>query len=166
MIWQLVKRDPLWRNALIGMAVSAVVCPALPRKFIGMLAFLVGMYWLQSQPQRRATDFQAALPIRACDLFLARILSFFALVWLPVARGAALLLARRQPGGDGGAASVGGRRDCGFPNGCGRLDDDCVDPQLYDLAGAVCAASRSTAGLRRGLRGAVLEHLAPASAGV
>jgi hypothetical protein len=100
MIWQLVKRDPLWRNALIGMAVSAVVCPALPRKFIGMLAFLVGMYWLQSQPQRRATDFQAALPIRACDLFLARILSFFALVWLPVASGAALLLAVGKPAED------------------------------------------------------------------
>src|ERR1035437_1995476 len=73
---------------------------------------------------------------------------------------------RRILGVGAGGAIVAGARDCGFPNGCGHLDDDCVDRQLYDLAGAVCAASRSTAGLRRGLRGAVLEHLAPASAGV
>lgn len=99
MIWQLVKRDPIWRSALFCTA-GAFVCPALPRAFIGMFGFLVGMYWLQSQPQRRATDFQAALPIRACDLFLARILSFFALVWLPVASGAALLLAVGKPAED------------------------------------------------------------------
>src|ERR1035437_7154231 len=73
---------------------------------------------------------------------------------------------RRILGVGAGGAIVEGARDCGFPNGCGHLDDDCVDRQLYDWAGAVCAASRSTAGLRRGLRGAVLEHLAPASAGV
>src|ERR1019366_2650103 len=97
MIWQLVKRDPAWRNALIFTAVSAVACPALPRGFIGMFVFVVGMFWFRSQPQQRATLFQAALPIRACDLFLARILAFFALVWLPVASGAAfLLLARRR----------------------------------------------------------------------
>ena len=30
MIWQLVKRDPAWRNALIFTAVSAVACPVLP----------------------------------------------------------------------------------------------------------------------------------------
>ena len=113
MIWQLVKRDPLWRNALVCAAVSAVVCPALPREFIGMLAFFVGVYWLQSQPQRRATDFQAALPIRACDLFLARILAFFALVWLPVAIAATVFLLAGRPANDavilmevGGGASV------------------------------------------------------------
>src|ERR1035441_6796229 len=97
MIWQLVKRDPLWRGTLICTAVGAVACPALPRGFIGLFGWLIGMYWLQSQPHRRATDFQAALPIRACDLFLARIVSFFALVWLPVASGSALLLLVRRP---------------------------------------------------------------------
>jgi hypothetical protein len=92
MIWQLVKRDPAWRNALIFTAVSAVACPALPRGFIGMFVFVVGMFWFRSQPQQRATLFHAALPIRACDLFLARILALFAGVWLPLASGAALLL--------------------------------------------------------------------------
>ena len=43
MIWQLVKRDPAWRNALIFTAVGAVACPALPREFIGMFVFVVGM---------------------------------------------------------------------------------------------------------------------------
>jgi hypothetical protein len=97
MIWQLVKRDPAWRRALICAAAGAVICPALPREFIGMFAFVVGMLWLQSQPYRRATDFQAALPIRASDLFLVRILSYFALVWLPMASGAALLLLVGKP---------------------------------------------------------------------
>lgn len=92
MIWQLVKRDPAWRNALIFTAVGAVACPALPREFIGMFVFVVGMFWFRSQPQQRATLFHAALPIRACDLFLARILALFAGVWLPLASGAALLL--------------------------------------------------------------------------
>jgi hypothetical protein len=96
MIWQLVKRDPVWRAALISMA-GAVAYPALPRGLIGMFGFLIGMFWLQCHPHRRATSFQAALPIRACDLFLARILAFFALVWLPVASGGALLLLLRKP---------------------------------------------------------------------
>ena len=96
MIWPLVKRDPAWRGALIGMALSAAVC-ALAHEWIWMIGPLVGMYWLQCQPERRATDFQAALPIPASDLFLARILAFFALVWLPVASGAALLLLARRP---------------------------------------------------------------------
>jgi hypothetical protein len=92
MIWQLVKRDPAWRGALILTPIGAVGCSVLPREFIGMFVFVVGMFWFRSQPQQRATLFHAALPIRACDLFLARILALFAGVWLPLASGAALLL--------------------------------------------------------------------------
>jgi hypothetical protein len=97
MIWQLVKRDPAWRNALNCAAVSAVACLALPREFVGMFGLLVCMCWFLSQPQQRATLFQAGLPIRACDLFVARILTLFAGVWLPVASGAALLLLLGKP---------------------------------------------------------------------
>jgi hypothetical protein len=99
MIWQLVKRDSAWRGALIGMALSAAVC-ALAHGLIMMFSGLVLMYWLRSDPQRRATDFQAALPIPASDLFLARVLAFFALAWLPVASGAAMLLLAGKPAED------------------------------------------------------------------
>jgi hypothetical protein len=97
MIWQLVKRDPGWRNALNCAAVSAVAGAVLPREYIGMFGLLVAMCWWTSQPQQRATLFQAGLPIRACDLFVARILTLFAGVWLPVASGAALLLLLGKP---------------------------------------------------------------------
>ena len=102
MIWQLVKRDPGWRNALNGAAVSAVACPFVPREFLTMFGVLVAMCWFQSLPNVRATLFQAGLPIRVRDLFLARILSLFAAVWLPVAAGAALLLLAGRPVEDAG----------------------------------------------------------------
>jgi hypothetical protein len=96
MIWQLVKRDPGWRNALYCAAVSAVAGAVMP-EFVGTLPVLVGMCWYLSQPQQRATLFQASLPIPASDLLLARILSLFAGVWLPVASGAAMLLLVGKP---------------------------------------------------------------------
>ena len=92
MIWQLVKRDPGWRHALIYAAVSGVACPIVPREFLGMFGVLVAMCWFQTQPHERATLFQAGLPIRSGDLVLVRILLLFAGVWLPVACGAALML--------------------------------------------------------------------------
>jgi hypothetical protein len=52
---------------------------------------------MQCRPERRATEFQAALPILARDLFLARILAFFAMAWLPVASGTAMLLLASRP---------------------------------------------------------------------
>lgn len=91
MIWQLVKRDPAWRNALICTA-AGVFCPLLPHLFIGWSGWLTGMFWMQSQPQRRASLFQAGLPILAKDLFLARLFAFFALIWLPAGCGAIALL--------------------------------------------------------------------------
>ena len=100
MIWQLVKRDPGWRNALNCAAVSAVAGPLLPREFIGMFGLLVAMCWFASLPHERATLFQAGLPIRARDLVLARILALFSGVWLPVACGAALMLLVGRPADD------------------------------------------------------------------
>jgi hypothetical protein len=40
-------------------------------------------------PQRRATRFEAGLPIEARDLLLARTLSLMALVWIPALSGVA-----------------------------------------------------------------------------
>ena len=113
MIWQLVKRDPAWRNALIAMAGAAVAALALPRQAIGLFGWLVCMPWLTSQPPQRATLFQAALPIRACDLLLARVLALVAAVWLPVTFAATVFLLAGRPAADavilmevGGGASV------------------------------------------------------------
>ncbi len=100
MIWQLVKRDPAWRIALKCVPVAAVAGLALPREAMGMFSWLVWMPWLQCQPQRRATGFEAALPIRACDLFLARLLSFLASLWLPMATFAVVLLLAGRPVAD------------------------------------------------------------------
>jgi hypothetical protein len=48
---------------------------------------------MRAQPHRRVTFFEAALPIAARDLLLARFLSLMALIWLPAtAVGATLLL--------------------------------------------------------------------------
>ena len=101
MIWQLVKRDPAWRNAINYAAVSAVLCLILPREFVGMFfGMVICMCCMASEAQQRATLFQVGLPIRACDLFLARILALLAGVWAPVASGAALLLLAGRPAKD------------------------------------------------------------------
>ena len=113
MIWQLVKRDPAWRTALIAMAGAAITAVALPPQAIGLFSWLVCIPWLTNQPQQRATLLQAALPIRACDLLLARVLGLFAAVWLPVAIAATVFLLGGRPSKDavilvevGGGASV------------------------------------------------------------
>jgi hypothetical protein len=100
MIWQLAKRDPAWQMGLILVPVGAVACAVMPREFLGMFAFLVATSWFANLPHERATLFQAALPIRARDLFLARILALFAGVWLPVASGVALVLLVGKPAED------------------------------------------------------------------
>ena len=102
MIWQLVKRDPGWRYAVNVAAVAAVAGLIVPREFVGMFAFLIAGCWFSSLPYERATMFQAGLPIRVRDLFLARVLTLLACVWLPVASGAAMLLLSGKPAADAG----------------------------------------------------------------
>ena len=99
MIWQLVKRDPAWRAAQFCVAAGAAICLALPREII-VLFPLVSVAWFRGQPHERATLFQAALPIGACDLWLARVISFLALAWFPVAGGVTMLLLAGKPLGD------------------------------------------------------------------
>jgi len=96
MIWQLVKRDPAWRMALVMLAGSVAVVPALPRMFLPVFGGMLGAVWLQCQPSRRATLFQAGLPLGTGDLLLARVLVLLAVVWLPLAGGGATLLLTRQ----------------------------------------------------------------------
>src|SRR5271170_7487131 len=93
MIYQLLKRDPAWR--LIPFAAAASLCILAGPKEVGMpvLATLLGASPFLAGVHRRATRFQAALPISARDLFATRCISFAGLVWLPllVAAGVAFL---------------------------------------------------------------------------
>ena len=93
MIYQLLKRDPAWR--LIPFAAAASLCILAGPKEVGapVLATLLGASPFLAGVHRRATRFQAALPISARDLFATRCISFASLVWLPllVAAGVAFL---------------------------------------------------------------------------
>jgi hypothetical protein len=98
MIYQLVRRSPAWRAlAFLVIAWFAITLGATLPHFLhledeALTAFLTGM----SVPgilitalfliaTRRASLFEAALPISARDLFLARVVSLLVFVWLQVA---------------------------------------------------------------------------------
>jgi len=106
MIWQLVKREPAWREIFSYIGVVAAVSTYLPAYAGYVFIFVVGLSWIRSLPAERASLFQAGLPIAAADLFLARMLAFLALVWLPAMAGAAALLLRNE--GDAGGMLVAG----------------------------------------------------------
>jgi hypothetical protein len=111
MIYQLLRRDPAWRLMPVA-AAAASLCILAGSSAVGIpvLATLLGASPFLAGVHRRATLFQAALPISARDLFATRCAAFASLVWLPllVAAGVAFL-----KGGSEwkGAASV--LLDCG-----------------------------------------------------
>ena len=111
MIYQLLRRDPAWRLMPVA-AAGAVLCILAASSAVGIpvLATLLGASPFLAGVHRRATRFQAALPISARDLFATRCTAFAGLVWLPllIAVGVAFL-----KGGSEwkGAASV--LLDCG-----------------------------------------------------
>jgi hypothetical protein len=103
MIFQLIKRDPAWRMAPIVALVVGVVAmlyPSDPRRVNSLtLMFTVVMGCsVQARPHVRATLFEAALPIAGRDLWVARVLSLLALVWLPVLCGVCSALLVRFDG--------------------------------------------------------------------
>jgi hypothetical protein len=88
MICQLIRRDQAWKATPWLALLSAVAWACSPPilvlgAFVAMMALFVGM------PHRRATQFEAGLPIEARDLLLARTLSLMAVVWIPALSGAA-----------------------------------------------------------------------------
>lgn len=88
MIYQLIRRDPAWKAApwfALGSAV-AWACPS-PIGPFGALIAIMGLF--SGKPHRRASRFEAGLPIEARDLLLARMLSLMAVVWIPALAGAA-----------------------------------------------------------------------------
>jgi len=94
MIYQLIRRDPAWK-ALRWLALVTAVVWAWPGP-IGQLGALMAMMGLfGGMPHRRASRFEAALPIEARDLLLARTLSLMAVIWIPALSGAAGIVAVR-----------------------------------------------------------------------
>lgn len=86
MIYELFTRDPIWKDALLGLILCAVLCAVPPIGGFDVAALygplFVMMTLFLAMPHRRATHFEAALPIAARDLFLARALCMVASVWL------------------------------------------------------------------------------------
>jgi hypothetical protein len=94
MIYQLLKRDDLWRFAPHYVLGSAVVYPLLAAS-VDKVAFLSAMLGLGAAVAgfQRATRFQAGLPTAARQLFLARLLSLLGMLWLPALAGVCMILA-------------------------------------------------------------------------
>ena len=93
MIYQLMKRDAAWKIAVFSAMLA--VLPALATKpslaiRLMMVAIPILFFAATARPQQRATVFQAALPLPARDLFLARLLSLVTIVWFPLAVYAAV----------------------------------------------------------------------------
>ena len=87
MVFTLIKRDPTWKLAM-SLAVAMPVLWAAMRSIEGgnvsismLLVFVVAG---AARTQQRASLYQAALPIEARNLFLARALSFVMLAGLPL----------------------------------------------------------------------------------
>jgi hypothetical protein len=88
MIYQLIRRDPAWK-ATPWIALLSAVAWACPPPIGQFGAFIAMMGLFSGMPHRRATRFEAGLPIEARDLLLARTLSLMAVVWIPALSGAA-----------------------------------------------------------------------------
>ena len=86
MIFQLMKRDRVFLWTALGlalvMAYFAVVFD-LGATFLPLQLAVMIMMLAWNRTLVRATPFEMALPIEGRDLFLARVLSFLAAVWMP-----------------------------------------------------------------------------------
>jgi hypothetical protein len=89
-IWELVKRDPAWRAMPYSAAASLLIWPFGSDKAsetfgaIAVMLPLAVLFIFQSQIRQRYTLLQATLPIAGRQLFLARVASVTALIWLPI----------------------------------------------------------------------------------
>ncbi len=94
MIYQLLKRDEVWRLVPYAVLGCAVVYPLIGAS-VGRAAFLSVLLGLGAAVAgfQRATRFQAGLPIAARQLFLTRLLSLLGILWLPPLAGVCMILA-------------------------------------------------------------------------
>lgn len=92
MLYQLIKRDPAWRLAPKLVLACAILAPAIALYNLTLEAVipcvgLMPLLAMYTKPHQRCTFFEATLPLRAKDLYLARVLSLLALCWLPIGVG-------------------------------------------------------------------------------
>jgi len=94
MIYQLLKRDDVWRMTSYLALGCAVVYPLMgaSARGAGLLSMLLGLRAALASRQR-ATRFQAGLPIAARQLFLTRVLALLGMLWLPALAGVGMILA-------------------------------------------------------------------------
>jgi hypothetical protein len=89
MIWQLVKRDPAWRTMPYFAGIGAVVWgfgSSDPSQALSTVLGIsaIGMCISYRGFRQRYTPFQATLPIAGKQLFLSRVLSLLAFIWVPI----------------------------------------------------------------------------------
>jgi len=89
MIWQLVKRDPVWKMTPYFAAGSAVVWgfgSSDPSAALATISGVTAMMLCVSYRGflQRYTLLQATLPIEGKDLFLSRIVSLMTFIWTPI----------------------------------------------------------------------------------
>src|SRR5205085_1150859 len=92
MIYQLIRRDPAWKTALV-IGPAALLLALIPRLsgFGPLAGFLFTGCLLFGQPHRRATIFEAALPISSRDLVAARLAALLSAIWFPTLAASAVL---------------------------------------------------------------------------
>jgi hypothetical protein len=102
MILQFIRRDPAWKLAPWLTAAAAIAALFYSPRHPGSLIVGVGVpvyavMFMRTLPHQRVTFFEAALPVSGRDLFLARLLSLLAMLWLPATATAAMLLLMGNP---------------------------------------------------------------------
>lgn len=108
MIWQLMQHDLAWKRMRWFTLAVAAFCAlwhffAPVDRFVALILPL--QVWLASMTaglltslaQGVDTRFQSTLPVTVRQVFLARMFSSAALMWLPFAAGTVVLLALRDP---------------------------------------------------------------------
>ncbi len=102
MIAELMRRDPAWQmmkgvTATAGLLAFLLSLWHADGVIAAMAAPIYAVFLMRALPHQRSTFFEAALPVAARDLFLARLLSLLSLIWAPTIAGTAILALR----GDG-----------------------------------------------------------------
>jgi hypothetical protein len=105
-IYELVKRDPLWKTVPYMTIAAAFILPLvianrsrgvflIPDSIFVWYFFMAGTGWIQLQ--ERDTRFKAGLPISVGNILWARVFSMTVLVCLPLIAAAAALFIFRGP---------------------------------------------------------------------
>lgn len=97
MVYRLMKHEPELSWGLLYLSAVSVATVLLGfQQTLFMAPFLC---FLLGRPWRRATQFHAALPIAARQLFLARLLSIVPLIWAPQLLAVVVLASSGHPAG-------------------------------------------------------------------